>query len=217
MAINNKFVTSFSELYIGPETLSDNPTASAIRGFFATATTAAAVGSVAAGASVHIVDTTGLKINFKNDTAGSVTLAAGDIVDATALDAKLTFTGAQVPLVAEIGTLSNEATVIDTPEFGKVFKGKLRGQLDGGSMDAQLYWAPRNFIHVKMREYATNGNAVTFGIKWKPSADAAAANSELVVFDGFVSSFAIDTAFDDVAKASTTLVVDGAEHFATGA
>lgn len=216
MAINNKFVTSFSELFIGPETLSETPTDAQIRGFFADASAAASAGSVAAGASVYIVDATGLKVNFTNNTSSSITLASTDIASATALDAKLTFTGAQVPLVAEIGTLSNEATVIDTPEFGKVFKGKLRGQLDGGSMDAQLYWAPRNFVHVKMREYATNGNAVTFGIKWKPAANSVAADSELVVFDGFVSSFSIDTAFDDVAKASTTLVVDGAEHFATG-
>ena len=44
----------------------------------------------------------------------------------------------------EIGTLSNEATVIDTPTFGEQYRGKLRGQLDGGQLDAQLYWAPRN-------------------------------------------------------------------------
>lgn len=125
--------------------------------------------------------------------------------------------GAPVPNVMEIGTLSNEATVIDVPTFGEKFRGKLRGQLDGGQLDASIYWAPRSSKHLEIRELAENGNAVTVGIRWKPSADAADADTELVIFDSFVSSFGIDTSFDDVAKASTTLVVNGAEHFAAGA
>ena len=113
----------------------------------------------------------------------------------------------------EIGTLSNEATVIDTPTFGEVYKGKLRGQLDGGQLDTQLYWAPRNHVHNLMRTYAEDGTQIVAGIKWRNQ--AVGGDSELVVFDSFVSSFGIDTTFDDVAKVSSTLVVDGAEHFAS--
>ena len=51
------------------------------------------------------------------------------------------------------------------------------------------------------------------GIKWKNQAGDNG-DSEFVYFDSFVSSFGIDTTFDDVAKVSMTLVVDGAEHFA---
>ena len=116
-----------------------------------------------------------------------------------------------IPNVAEIGSLSNEASVIETPTFGDAFKGKLRGQLDAGQLDAQLYWAPRNSTHLAMRNAATNGTACSFGIKWK--SDAAGTDSEHVVFDGFLSSFGIDTAFDDVAKASSTIVVNGALTF----
>ena len=118
-----------------------------------------------------------------------------------------------IPLVMEIGTLSNEATVIDTPTFGEVYRGKLRGQLDGGQLDAQLYWAPRNAFHQELRELSESGTQVYVGIKW--NSDASATNSEFVYFDSFVSSFGIDTTFDDVAKVSMTLVVDGAEHFAS--
>ena len=118
-----------------------------------------------------------------------------------------------VPLVMEIGTLSNEATVIDTPTFGEKFRGKLRGQLDGGQLDAQLYWAPRNAIHQELRVAAEDGTQVYVGIKW--NSDANSTDSEFVYFDSFVSSFGIDTTFDDVAKVACTFVVDGAEHFAS--
>ena len=118
-----------------------------------------------------------------------------------------------VPLVMEIGTLSNEATVIDTPTFGEKFRGKLRGQLDGGQLDAQLYWAPRNAIHQELRIAAEDGTQVYVGIKW--NSDANSTDSEFVYFDSFVSSFGIDTTFDDVAKVACTFVVDGAEHFAS--
>ena len=116
-----------------------------------------------------------------------------------------------IPNVMEVGTLSNEATVIETPTFGETFKGKLRGQLDAGQLDAQLYWAPRNAVHLAMRSAATLGTVCSFGIKWK--SDAVATDAEYVVFDGFLSSFGIDTSFDDVAKASSTMIVDGALTF----
>ena len=122
----------------------------------------------------------------------------------------------EIPLVMEIGTLSNEATIIDVPTFGEEFRGKLRGQLDGGQLDVQLYWAPREAVHLAIRQFAQRGTAVSVGIRWRPTSDAAAADTELVVFDSFVSSFGIDTTFDDVAKVSATMVVDGAEHFASG-
>ena len=114
----------------------------------------------------------------------------------------------------EIGTLSNEATVIDTPTFGEVYRGKLRGQLDGGQLDTQLYWAPRNPFHQELRRLSESGKEIYVGIKWKNQAGDNAGDSEFVYFDSFVSSFGIDTTFDDVAKVSMTLVVDGAEHFA---
>jgi hypothetical protein len=120
-----------------------------------------------------------------------------------------------IPLVSEIGTISNEANIIETPTFGDKFKGKLRGQLDAGTLDASVYWAPRDPMHILLRELATNGDAVSFGIKWKTDADGT--DTEYVVFDGYVSSFGIDSTFDDVAKASTTLVIDGALYFADAA
>ena len=114
----------------------------------------------------------------------------------------------------EIGTLSNEATVIDTPTFGDIYKGKLRGQLDGGQLDTQLYWAPRDAAHQHLRQLSESGTRVYVGIKWKNEAGNFG-DAEYVYFDSFVSSFGIDTTFDDVAKVSMTLVVDGAEHFAS--
>jgi hypothetical protein len=226
MAITNKFVTSFSELYIGDATtqaLVSNPSDTVVRNFFAPTATTITLGTAVAivsGAFYKVVDpATGLGVYWK--ATASVSSAAYATIAAVDALTELSFFSAQVPLVAEIGTLSNEATVIDTPEFGKKFKGKLRGQLDGGQLDSSIYWAPRDFMHIKLREFAENGCPTISGIKWQPSTEdcggGASTDSELVIFSSFVSSFSIDTAFDDVAKAAVTMIVDGEESFAAGA
>ena len=218
MAINNKFVTSFSELYLGAPIASGGIAETAVNTWFTAPAVSpvAAVGTITAGAFVHLVSATGLaefKVHFKNGTGASVSIASGDLSVKGLLDKGFTLAHAKVPLLSEIGSLSNEATVIDVPEFGERFKGKLRGQLDGGQLDTTLYWAPRETAHLLIRELASGGAAIGAGIKWLPD-DGVATKGELVVFNSFVSSFGIDTAFDDVAKVNSTLVVDGAESFA---
>ncbi len=118
----------------------------------------------------------------------------------------------KVSLVAEIGSIANEANVIDVPEFGQTFKGKLRGQLDAGQLDSVLYWAPRLADHLALRGFAEDGSVVYTTVKWIDGS-----NVEYVTFKGFVSSFGIDTSFDDVAKANVTFVIDGALTFIAGA
>jgi hypothetical protein len=216
--INNKFVTSFSELYLGASIASGGIVETAVNTWFtapsggseATATT------IADDAVIYLVSTTGVddfRVYFKNTTGASITLVSADLSVKGLLDKGFVLEFAKVPLLSEIGSLSNEATVIDVPEFGERFKGKLRGQLDGGQLDTTLYWAPRETAHLLIRELATSGGAIGAGIRWLPD-DGATTKGELVVFNSFVSSFGIDTAFDDVAKVSATLVVDGAESFA---
>ena len=104
-----------------------------------------------------------------NVTVGFLQLDSG-LNDGLTIDAVFIAGTRLVPLVMEIGTLSNEATVIDTPTFGEIYRGKLRGQLDGGQLDAQLYWAPRNDVHAELRTLAETGQEVYVGIKWKNSA-----------------------------------------------
>jgi hypothetical protein len=219
MAINNKFVTSFSELYLGAPVTAGGITESAVDSWFNAPTTspvAAASTAVAVGEFCHLASTTGvsdLKVHFKNSTAASISPTAADLTAVGLLGLGFTVEHCKVPLLSEIGSLSNESSVIDVPEFGERFKGKLRGQLDGGQLDATLYWAPREPAHLLIRELASSGAAIAAGIRWLPD-DLSTSKGELVVFNSFVSSFGIDTAFDDVAKVSSTLVVDGAESFA---
>ena len=220
MAIRDQFVTSFSELYVGSSDLigasSDD---SAVRNFFAPTATTVTLGTtnaITAGDIIVVTDELGNLVYFDTVTITAIADTVTTLEELVALS-EVTFRSAEVPLVMEIGTLSNEATVIDTPTFGEEYRGKLRGQLDGGQLDSQLYWAPRNFVHSLLRDFAERGTAVSAGIRWLPTADAASADTELVVFGSFVSSFGIDTTFDDVAKVSTTFVVDGKEHFAAGA
>ena len=227
MAIIDQFVTSFSELYVGESSLITATSAvTDVRDFFIPTATTLVLGSDTAtvadgGTTPFIVVVTDELDNLVYFTYSGSALAAGaaNFASVEALNATtgFAFRSAQIPLVMEIGTLSNEATVIDTPTFGELYRGKLRGQLDGGQLDTQLYWAPRNFVHSLLRSFAENGTAVSAGIRWLPTANAAVADTELVAFESFVSSFGIDTTFDDVAKVSSTFVVDGREHFASGA
>ena len=224
--ITDQFVTSFSELHINAGSLAADVTSStaatataAIQNFFtgrvSTITThnlGDVVAAVSADTVLEVTDTTGTKLYFLL-ASGTALTASETTLELLLAVSGVSFVSAQVPLVMEIGTLSNEATVIDTPTFGETYRGKLRGQLDGGQLDAQLYWAPRNFVHSLLRDLAETGTALSVGIKW--NSDSTATNSEFVVFNSFVSSFGIDTTFDDVAKVSATLVVDGAEHFAS--
>ena len=136
-----------------------------------------------------------------SDTTGETTAAGIEAI----------ITADKVSLVAEIGSIANEANVIDVPEFGATFKGKLRGQLDAGQLDSVLYWAPRLADHLSIRTAAETGSVVYVTVKWIDGA-----NVEYVTFKGFVSSFGIDTAFDDVAKANCTFIIDGALVFVSG-
>ena len=216
--ITDQFVTSFSELHINAATVSAGITGSSIRDFFtggvSTTPTTITLGvaiALAADETLVLTDTTGTDIYFKSSAI--VASATYNTIAELLAVSTVSFHSAQVPLVMEIGTLSNEATVIDTPTFGELYRGKLRGQLDGGQLDSQLYWAPQNFVHELLRDLAENGESLSVGIKWNRTAEGT--DSEFVVFNSFVSSFGIDTTFDDVAKVSSTFVVDGAEHFAS--
>lgn len=217
MAITTKFVTSFSELYIGAAITPGGIAEAAVNTWFTVPAGATVVQDEAVvtddirfleSASGVVED----RVYFRYTGAGE-TLSAGTYTVASLLASTWSLEWCKVPLLSEIGSISNEANVIDVPEFGERFKGKLRGQLDGGQIDATLYWAPREIAHLLIRELAAAGQQIGAGIKWLPD-DGAATLGELVVFNSFVSSFGIDTAFDDVAKASATMVVDGHESFA---
>ena len=120
-------------------------------------------------------------------------------------------TSVLVPAVAEMGTVGNESNIIEVATFGVAFKGKLAGQSDAGSIDASLFWQPRNAVHLALRSAATSKVPMSVGIKWKN--DEPGTDSEYAIMNGFVSSFSIETGFDDVVKASCTIAINGATHF----
>ena len=269
--ITDKFVSSFSELYLKPSTsgLTSSSTETDIRNWFnletaeqSTFTVGGTPASGTASDTITItgtagsdVDTTELTVDTSSNTAttiatklAAVMKSSGFAATATALAGVVTYTTApgvgtitmdasfdtstttvskgavstayasgatKVPLVGEIGSLSNEATIIDVPVFGEKYKGKLRGQLDGGQIDASLFWAPRNNVHQDIREISESGKPVSVGIKW--ITDLNGGDTEYAVFDGYIASFGIDTTFDDVAKASVTFPVDGQIYFADAA
>lgn len=257
MAIQDKFVSSFAELYIADRAVagfsdkynaaSDSGKLAVVRDFFAP--------KVGAGAGTTPIDITGglytkagvsviaaIPVNTVVGYTYSLSatkftvyfrvkavlpaIAGGATPVPTPGLAKITnaftntsleFLSTRVPLVMEIGTLGNEANVIDVQEFGQPLKGKLRGQSDGGQLDSSIFWAPGNAVHNWLHQAATNGTPTTGGIKYKETQNAEPGQTQLAVFNSFVSSFNIETAFDDVMKASMTQPIDGNEYFAPGA
>lgn len=253
MGITNKFISSFSELYIADRDGANfNALYNAastkvaknvvVRNFFSPAASVdlKGAGAIALNGIVsygYSLGDSSYKVHFRvkalttadGNTSGSPTailtktylntlgLNNSAVVSPFDIPSVLEFISTRVPLVMEIGTLGNEATVIDTPEFGEEFKGKLRGQADGGQLDSSVFWAPGNSVHNWLQRAAIDGISTTAGIIYKGSKIAAPSNQRLAVFNSFISSFNIETAFDDVMKASMTQPVDGAEYFADGA
>ena len=178
--ITDQFVTSFSELHINAATVSTQLLVILLFVISLLVEVSSAALVVTLGSAITLVaaeptllevtDTTGTKFVLSYTTAAVAEATYSDIAAFVAVTA-VSFHSAQVPLVMEIGTLSNEATVIDTPTFGELYRGKLRGQLDGGQLDSQLYWAPQNFVHELLRTLAENGESLSVGIKWNRTAD----------------------------------------------
>lgn len=245
MAIQDKFVSSFAELYIADRTQAGFAAAyntaltpllkqGVVRDFF---TPKNGVNSAAVDVTTGIhralvvgdvisytytLSATNFNVYFKVTRNISVGATGSLTADFATLDTifasnNVAFLSTRVPLVMEIGTLGNEANVIEVNEFGQPLKGKLRGQSDGGQLDSSIFWAPGNAVHNWLHQAATNGTPTTGGIKYKETQNAEPGQTQLAVFNSFVSSFNIETAFDDVMKASMTQPIDGNEYFAPGA
>tara|TARA_R110001592_G_scaffold323006_3_gene602055 strand:- start:285 stop:1007 length:723 start_codon:yes stop_codon:yes gene_type:complete len=237
--ITTKFVSSFSKLYCGPSVTTGasntaqlrnivEPHTESIDGALSSATTTSIV--IHNAISTDLSTTGTLKFNNTagvaqeiaytnhNGSSKTFTIASTNFSggNAVADDTAITIIGvhAAVNLVAEVGTISNEANIIDVPAFGDTYRQKLRGQLDAGQLDAVLYWAPRDVKHLELRQAATNGTTTYVTIAW--SDDATGTSQEYVTFKAFVSSFGVDTTFDDVAKANVTFAIDGELYFFAG-
>lgn len=114
-----------------------------------------------------------------------------------------------VAKVMDLGTISNEANVIDVPEFGQDYAGKLVGQLNAGTLDMTIAWNPGDTSHIALKDAVTNKTKTLFAIRWTPDGTA----NDYVTFNAYVASFGIETSIDDAVKATVSLAIDGQLHF----
>ena len=144
------------------------------------------------------------------------TTAVGDVtaLNTTSADANdvttIPTTWQLVSKIIDLGTISNEANVIDVPEFGQDYAGKLVGQLNAGTIDMSVAWNPSDVQHVALQSAVTAKTLYTYAIRWD---DGGGVNFEYVGFNAYVASFGIETTIDDAVKASVSLAIDGQLHF----
>ena len=114
-----------------------------------------------------------------------------------------------VSKIIDLGTIQNEANVIDVPEFGQDYAGKLIGQLNAGTLDMSVAWNPSDTEHLVLQAAVTGKSRYTYAIRW----DDGGGNFEYVGFNAYVASFGVETTIDDAVKASVSLAIDGQLYF----
>lgn len=71
-----------------------------------------------------------------------------------------------VSKIIDLGTIQNEANIIDVPEFGQEYAGKLVGQLNAGTLDMSVAWNPSDTQHIALKDAVTNKTLHGFIINW---------------------------------------------------
>jgi hypothetical protein len=112
--------------------------------------------------------------------------------------------------IIDLGTIQNESNVIDVPEFGQDYAGKLVGQLNAGTLDMSVAWDPGDTEHGVLQAAVTAKSRYTYAIRWD---DGGGTNFEYVGFNAYVASFGVETTIDDAVKASVSLAIDGQLYF----
>ena len=68
--------------------------------------------------------------------------------------------------IIDLGTIQNEANVIDVPEFGQDYAGKLIGQLNAGTLDMSVAWDPSDVEHQVLQAAVTGKTRYMYFIDW---------------------------------------------------
>ena len=179
--------------------------------------------SVASNAYVYIDDKDNeVRMYFKNTTAASIALpiSSGNTrhtFEGLSAVVGMEFWSSEIPFLKTMGDLGSESTVIEGTQFNKTFKIKSQGQIDGGSLDGEMYFVPGNAIQKWMRARHSAGEAVSICLRYQGAKDAADANSHFVAFDSFVSSNDRKAPFDDFATSSVVFPCNGQQYETDGA
>jgi hypothetical protein len=78
--------------------------------------------------------------------------------------------------IIDLGTIQNEANVIDVPEFGQDYAGKLVGQLNAGTLDMSVAWDPSDSNHIVLQGAVTAKTRKLYIIDWLSGAVGAQGN-----------------------------------------
>ncbi len=95
------------------------------------------------------------------------------------------------------------AAEIDTTDLCSVAKGKMMGLPDEGQVSLELNYDPTDAQHTGLQDDRKNRTKRNFQVVLTD------ASSTTFAFSGYVLSFSISTAVDDIVKASCTITIDG--------
>jgi hypothetical protein len=113
----------------------------------------------------------------------------------------------EITNVQSISEVSDEASVIDVPEYGVKYQRKLVGSATAGSVEVVVNLNPSDASFQLLEQYYTNSTRTK--VKYL-MLDGGGVNGNFVTFDALVSSKSLSSEFDAVRTVTFTLVIDGA-------
>ncbi|HCG5955132.1 hypothetical protein HJ059_18650 [Vibrio parahaemolyticus] len=113
----------------------------------------------------------------------------------------------EITEVQSIGSPTDEATVIQVPQYGVQYQRSIVGSKTAGSIELVLNWNPSNPTHQAMVDKYATSERVDFYIEYTTPAGT---ESTFRSFSGFVSSNSLGSEFDTVRTMTVSITIDGA-------
>ncbi len=113
----------------------------------------------------------------------------------------------QITDVQNIGAPTDEATVIQVPEYGVQYQRSIVGSKTAGAIELVLNWNPSNPSHAAMLDKYANSERTDFYIEYTNPAES---ESTFRAFSGYVSSTSLGSEFDAVRAMTVSITIDGA-------
>ena len=114
----------------------------------------------------------------------------------------------QVAEISSVGTLELTANIIEYNSYGSMYKQKLVGQKDSGTVSIGINWVAGETSHTALKAAYDNSGLLLFRINWISGSE-----TTYCAFYGYVASYSIDTPVEDVVSANIDIAISGSVGF----
>ena len=114
----------------------------------------------------------------------------------------------KVAEISSVGTLELTANIIEYNSYGSMYKQKLVGQKDSGTVSIGINWVAGDTSHTSLKAAYDNSGLLLFRINWISGSE-----TMYCAFYGYVASYSIDTPVEDVVSANIDIAISGSVGF----